>query len=47
VAPVLTPMLAARFGWTRALDFAAAMVWLAGLLWIPIHPERPLTSKSG
>jgi ACS family glucarate transporter-like MFS transporter len=47
VAPVLTPMLAARFGWTRALDFAAAMVWLAGLLWIPIHPERPLTGKSG
>jgi ACS family glucarate transporter-like MFS transporter len=46
VAPVLTPYLAQKLGWTHALDFAAAMVLLAGALWIGVRPDRPLTRKS-
>ncbi|HEU0142629.1 MAG TPA: MFS transporter [Bryobacteraceae bacterium] len=42
-APVLTPLLAERFGWTSALDFAAGMAALAGLLWIGVRPDRVLT----
>jgi len=37
VSPVLTPWIASRFGWIRALDFAAAMVVLAGVLWLLIR----------
>ena len=42
IAPVLTPVIAARFGWTAALDFAAALAALAGILWIFVRPERPV-----
>jgi MFS transporter, ACS family, glucarate transporter len=41
-APVLTPMIAERFGWTSALDFAALMAAGAGALWLVVRPERPL-----
>jgi len=37
VSPVLTPWIAARFGWIRALDFAAAAVVAGGLLWLLIR----------
>lgn len=46
VAPVLTPFLAQKLGWTHALDFAAVMVLLAGILWIGVRPDRPVTRKS-
>lgn len=42
VAPLLTPVLAERFGWQTALDFAAGMALLAGMLWWFIRPERPI-----
>jgi ACS family glucarate transporter-like MFS transporter len=42
VAPVLTPFLAKTLGWTHALDFAAGMVLLAGVLWLAIRPDRPV-----
>ncbi len=42
VAPVLTPFLAKTLGWTHALDFAAGMVLLAGLLWFGIRTDRPV-----
>jgi ACS family glucarate transporter-like MFS transporter len=34
VAPVLTAYIATRFGWTTALDFAALMSLMAGVVWI-------------
>jgi ACS family glucarate transporter-like MFS transporter len=34
IAPVLTAYIATKFGWTRALDFAAFMSFTAGLVWI-------------
>lgn len=40
IAPVLTPAIAARFGWTTALDFAALLAALAGVLWIFVRPDR-------
>ena len=46
VAPVLTPYLAQKLGWTHALDFAAGMVVLAGALWIGVRPDRPITGQS-
>ncbi|MBM3776033.1 MAG: MFS transporter [Acidobacteria bacterium] len=43
-APVLTPIVAARFGWTSALDFAALMAAGAGVLWLGVRPEKQLPS---
>lgn len=37
VSPIMTPWIAGRFGWTRALDFAALMVISAGVLWLLIR----------
>jgi ACS family glucarate transporter-like MFS transporter len=42
MAPVLTPWIAQRFGWIRALDVTAAMALAAGCLWFFVHPERPI-----
>ena len=44
-APVVTPAIAARFGWVRALDFAAAMAALVGVLWIFVQPEKPVSRQ--
>jgi ACS family glucarate transporter-like MFS transporter len=41
-APVVTPWIAGRFGWIRALDATAAMAFAAGCLWFFVHPERPV-----
>lgn len=40
LSPVLTPMLAAKFGWIGALDFSAAFMFCIFLLWFLIHPEQ-------
>ena len=40
LSPILTPYLAARFGWVAALDFAAGFMACIGILWIFVHPER-------
>lgn len=40
IAPIATPAIAMRFGWTAALDFSAAMVALAGVLWLFVRPEK-------
>jgi ACS family glucarate transporter-like MFS transporter len=42
VAPVLTPFLAKTLGWAHALDFAAGMLLLAGVLWLGIRADRPV-----
>jgi ACS family glucarate transporter-like MFS transporter len=39
ISPALTPILAARWGWTNALYVAAAISVLAALLWLGISPE--------
>jgi MFS transporter, ACS family, glucarate transporter len=41
-APVMTPLLAQKLGWTHSLDFAAGMALLAGILWFWIRPDKPL-----
>jgi ACS family glucarate transporter-like MFS transporter len=40
LSPILTPMIASRFGWVAALDFAAVLMFTLGLLWLLVHPER-------
>ena len=40
VAPIATPFIATKFGWTAALDFSACMVALAALLWLFVRPDR-------
>jgi ACS family glucarate transporter-like MFS transporter len=41
ISPALTPVLAAAIGWANALQLAAAVSVVAGLLWLGIAP-RPL-----
>ncbi len=40
VSPTLTPWIAARYGWTTALDVAAVVMMGMGSLWLLIHPDR-------
>jgi ACS family glucarate transporter-like MFS transporter len=42
LAPVLTPFIAARLGWVVALDFAAFMAAVTGVLWLFVRPEKPI-----
>jgi len=42
VSPILTAYLATRFGWTAALDFAALVTLVGGLLWVTVDAERPI-----
>lgn len=46
IAPVATPAIASRFGWVMALDFAAAMVLVAALLWCAVNPAKPVTEAA-
>jgi len=39
ISPALTPWLAARIGWERALDVAAVLSVVAALLWLRISPQ--------
>lgn len=34
ISPILTPAIASAYGWTTALDLAAAIILCSGLLWI-------------
>jgi ACS family glucarate transporter-like MFS transporter len=42
VTASLTPWVAQRFGWTTSFAIAAALAALGGVLWMTVHPERPL-----
>jgi MFS transporter, ACS family, glucarate transporter len=42
VTASLTPWVAARFGWTTSFAIAAGLAALGGVLWLTVHPERPL-----
>jgi MFS transporter, ACS family, glucarate transporter len=49
IAPVLTAYIATKFGWTTALDFAAFMSFMAGVVWIFVDAsnsvEVPASSR--
>jgi ACS family glucarate transporter-like MFS transporter len=42
VTASLTPWVALRFGWTTSFAIAAALAVVGALLWMTVHPERPL-----
>ncbi|HEV2389012.1 MAG TPA: MFS transporter [Candidatus Acidoferrales bacterium] len=42
VSPVLTPILAKRFGWTAALETAAVIILLGAFLWLFVRPDEKL-----
>jgi MFS transporter, ACS family, glucarate transporter len=42
ISPILTAYIATRFGWTRALDFAALVTFAAGVLWLGVNAEQNL-----
>jgi MFS transporter, ACS family, glucarate transporter len=42
VTASLTPWVAQRFGWTTSFAIAAALALVGALLWMTVHPERPL-----
>jgi MFS transporter, ACS family, glucarate transporter len=42
VTASLTPWVAQRFGWTTSFGIAAALAVLGAVLWMTVHPERPL-----
>lgn len=46
LAPVLTPLIASRFGWPGGLYFASFVVMVGMLIWFSIDPARTLESNS-
>ncbi|MGC2404347.1 MAG: MFS transporter [Acidobacteriaceae bacterium] len=42
VTASLTPWVAQRLGWTTSFGIAAALAMLGSVLWLTVHPERPL-----
>jgi ACS family glucarate transporter-like MFS transporter len=45
LAPILTPMIAQRFGWTGGLSFASAIVLLGMLAWMVLEPTHQIRDK--
>jgi ACS family glucarate transporter-like MFS transporter len=45
VSPTLTPWIAARYGWTAALDVAAIAMAGMGSLWFLVRPEDRIDSE--
>jgi MFS transporter, ACS family, glucarate transporter len=43
VTASLTPWVAQRFGWTTSFAIAAALAAVGAVLWMTVHPERPLS----
>jgi len=42
VSPIMTAYIATRLGWTQALDFAALVTLVAGILWLLVNAEAGL-----
>lgn len=40
LSPVLTPVIATRYGWVAALDFSAGLMFTIALLWLVVHSGR-------
>jgi len=45
VAPSLTPLIAAHFGWPAAFLVAAGLGVMGSLVWLAVNPERTLLGK--
>ncbi|MCU1312553.1 MAG: hypothetical protein JWM54_310 [Acidobacteriaceae bacterium] len=45
ISPIVTGYIAAAFGWTRALDVAAVITVVSGLLWFLVDAEDDLESE--
>jgi ACS family glucarate transporter-like MFS transporter len=43
VTASLTPWVALRFGWTTSFAIAAVLAVIGAVLWMTVHPERPLS----
>ena len=43
----LTPWVAQRYGWTTSFAIAAALALFSAVLWLTVHPERPLEGEIG
>lgn len=46
ISPILTAYIATRWGWTRALDFAALITLVAPLLWIFVNADEDLEAPA-
>ena len=44
VTASLTPWVALRFGWTTSFAIAAGLAVIGAVLWMTVHPERPLSA---
>ena len=42
LAPVLTPLIASRFGWAGGLYFACFLVTIGMLTWLMVDPDRKI-----
>jgi MFS transporter, ACS family, glucarate transporter len=42
ISPILTAYIAVHLGWTQALDFAALITFIGGVLWIPLNADQNL-----
>jgi ACS family glucarate transporter-like MFS transporter len=47
ISPIVTGYIAASFGWTRALDVAAIVTVVSGLLWFLVDATDTLESRAG
>jgi MFS transporter, ACS family, glucarate transporter len=45
IAPILTAYIATHFGWTRALDFAALITFVSGILWFGVNASQKLETS--
>jgi len=46
LAPVLTPMLSARFGWAGGLYFGSLMVLIGMLTWLLVDPGKKIADRA-
>ncbi len=44
LSPILTPIFARKLGWVPALEIAAVIIILGGMLWFQIDPDRKLAA---
>jgi len=44
LAPVVTPLIASRFGWTGGLYFGSLMVFIGMLTWLAVDPGKKIGS---
>jgi sugar phosphate permease len=42
IAPIVTARIATHFGWSQALDFAAIVSLMAGVIWLFVNADSSL-----